>query len=344
MEAAATCWDWQPEAPSCLEQRVSLLRLEGPDALRVLHGQTSQAIEGAAPGSALATCVISPTARLRATARVLVDAAGAWLLIEAGDGAAVRTALDRVLFPADRVELGPLQQARLITPVLGSGETDLPAEWPRCASGQWHPLESASAVWLLGERLVLLEPAGEASVQAPDKALLAALAERQCLSPDEQERWRLQQGIPAPPGELNDEVNPFELGLADRVSLNKGCYVGQETLAKLATYGGVKQQLRRWCWLQAEPAAGEAGSPAPTIALTAGQPLTSTSGERAGSISSALAITQGDGSVLWLGLALVRRSALDQEQLLAGEGASAPRLAISKPEGFVDPPLGSAQR
>jgi folate-binding protein YgfZ len=334
MEAAATCWDWRPEAPSRLEQGVSLLRLAGPDALRVLHGQTSQAIEGAAPGSALATCVISPTARLRAIAQVLVDGDGAWLLIEAGDGAAVRTALDRVLFPADRVELGPLLQARLITPLRGASEAALPASWPHCTGGQWQPLEGASGVWLLGEQLVLLD--AEAAPQEPlHLALAEALASRIRLNHAEQERWRLQQGIPAPPGELNDEVNPFELGLADRVSLNKGCYVGQETLAKLATYGGVKQQLRRWCWLQPKPAASTAAKLAPA----AGQALSGATGERAGVISSALPIAQDDGSVLWLGLCLVRRSALNQPTLRLGD--QGPELAVSVPAAFVEPPQRS---
>jgi len=320
MDGAASCWSWRPEAPSRLEQDVSLLRLEGPDALRVLHGQTSQAIEAAAPDSALATCVISPTARLRATAQVLVTDGGAWLVIEAGDGAAVRTALDRVLFPADRVELGPLQQARLITPVPSAREAVVPAELPHCEPGQWAPWPGADGLWLLGQQLLVLN--GEA-------ALPAAFSRRTPLSPHEQERWRLQHGIPAPPGELNDEVNPFELGLANRVSLNKGCYVGQETLAKLASTGGVKQQLRRWCWLQSERGA----SP------HAGDGLITSSGERAGSISSALAIPQNDGAVQWLGLALVRRSALDQSALRWGDQGS--ELAISLPEAFVEPPLRS---
>jgi len=53
---------------------------------------------------------------------------------------------------------------------------------------------------------------------------------------------RLQQGRPQAPAEINERFNPFELGLAERVSLNKGCYVGQETLPSSPPYDGVKQQ------------------------------------------------------------------------------------------------------
>jgi folate-binding Fe-S cluster repair protein YgfZ len=90
-----------------LSEPVTLLRLEGADTRQFLHGQTSQAIESARPGQWLRTCCITPTARMRALAEILVDAEGAWLVISAGDGSLVRESLDRVLFPADRVRLGP---------------------------------------------------------------------------------------------------------------------------------------------------------------------------------------------------------------------------------------------
>ena len=47
------------------------------------------------------------------------------------------------------------------------------------------------------------------------------------------------------------------------VSLGKGCYVGQETLAKLATYDGVKRQLRRWHARRGGRGGRRPGHPAP---------------------------------------------------------------------------------
>ena len=337
METPAHCWAWRPAAPSRIDRPVGLLRLEGPDALRVLHGQTSQAIELAAPGQALATCVISPTARLRALAQVLVDTSGAWLLIEAGDGSAVRTALDRVLFPADRVALGPLQQGLLVTPVLGAAETALPPDLPVGEAGRWQPLQGRAGLWQLEQQLVV----AEAGASLPEP-----MACRQPLEAQELERWRMQQGLPAAPGELNEDTNPFELGLARRVSLNKGCYVGQETLAKLATYDGVKQQLRRWCWQQPTETPGAIGAATASTPPHPGQGLINAAGERAGTVSSALALPQSDGSCLWLGLALVRRNALEHTtlRLMPQPGASTEVVvAISRPEAFADPPVGQRQ-
>jgi hypothetical protein len=251
---------------------------------------------------------------------VLVDDDGAWLLLTSGEAAGIWQALDRVLFPADQVRLGPVLPAQLVAP-LGEATGSL----PKSPEGCWLALENGSG-WLLGSRLVL----------RPDAALPLWLADRPPLSPQEQERWRIQQGTPAAPGEINEDTNPFEVGLADRVSLSKGCYVGQETLAKLATYDGVKRQLRRWHWQS--PAGNSPASAPPSALFSPGDGDDSSS--RAGQITSALHL--GDG--LWIGLALVRRQALERAELEAGTGPQAPSLQLSRPPTFVDPPVGAGRQ
>jgi folate-binding protein YgfZ len=325
-----TPWDWQPAQASRIEQAVGLLRLEGADTRRFLHGQTSAAIETAPAGAWIPSCSISPTARMRALVEVLLDppqsapadsnagtTSGAWLVIHGipPDAAAgVRQSLDRVLFPADQVHLGALETANLITPV-GPGTAQLPGS----PKNTWQALE-AGAGWLLGCQVLLRN-----GREAP-----AWLAERALLSAPGHERWRVQQAIPAAPGELNDDTNPLELGLAERVSLNKGCYVGQETLAKLSTYDGVKQQLRRWSWTP-QPGVLAGGQPGdPMAALTPGTTLYSTdatgnSTSRAGVISSSLQLEDGS----WIGLALVRKQALEQPLLQAGDGPRPATLLLS---------------
>ena len=128
---------------------------------------------------------------------------------------------------------------------------------------------------------------------------------------------------------FRSDHNPFELGLADRVSLTKGCYVGQETLARLATYDGVKQQLRRW-WISAAEAASLTAEQ-----LACGAELSDASGERAGRLSSALRLEDGR----WIGLALVRRRWLDAPWL--GLATASGRLWISTPAECLPPPQGA---
>ena len=311
-------WGWQPSGPSRTEQAGYLIRLDGPDSGRFLHGQTSSAIEGQQPGSWIPSCCTTATGRLRALAEVLMDRDGAWLLLRGADGTALWQALERVLFPADRVQLGPVTPVRLISP-LGDGCDAL----PQIADGSWISLEDGSG-WLLGRQLILLTNA----------ELPAWLADRAPLPAREQQRWRIQQGVPAAPGEINDDTNPFEVGLADRVSLSKGCYVGQETLAKLATYDGVKQQLRRWFWR------GTQGPGEPGTVLFGAKTGDEPSSPRAGLITSSLALEDG----LWIGLALVRRQSLQQTCLRAGPDPDGALLELSRPPASVDPPVGAGRK
>jgi len=294
--------------PARWSTAISRIRLEGADARRFLHGQSSQAIELAANGTCLPTCLISPTGRMRALALVRPDDSGADLLVIAGDGAAVHQALDRVLFPADRVKLGPIEAVTLVRWIGAVASENAPE---LLSPGVDLGAGAAQPAWL----------------QLPGEPLPAWLEALPELSDEAVELLRLRQGFPAVPGELNDNTNPFELGLAPWVSLNKGCYVGQETLAKLATYDGVKQQLRHW-------RCGAAGSCPP------GTTLFTASGERAGVITSALAGAEG-----MEGLALVRRGALEAEELFAagadGTANTGVALQISVPGGFVAPPVGA---
>lgn len=59
------------------------------------------------------------------------------------------------------------------------------------------------------------------------------------------EAWRILNGLPASGHELTDEHNPLEAGLRDAVSFTKGCYVGQEVVARLNTYDKVSRILIR---------------------------------------------------------------------------------------------------
>jgi len=54
---------------------------------------------------------------------------------------------------------------------------------------------------------------------------------------------RVEAGIPVFGKELDERFNPIEAGLASAISFTKGCYVGQEVIARLNTYQKVQRQL-----------------------------------------------------------------------------------------------------
>ncbi|HHZ83240.1 MAG TPA: aminomethyl transferase family protein [Nitrospirales bacterium] len=64
------------------------------------------------------------------------------------------------------------------------------------------------------------------------------------IGADALEILRIEAGTPRYGRELDDEVFPAEAWLEEKaVSLSKGCYMGQETVARIDTYGDVKRRL-----------------------------------------------------------------------------------------------------
>jgi folate-binding protein YgfZ len=56
--------------------------------------------------------------------------------------------------------------------------------------------------------------------------------------------YRIEQGIPVAPNELNDNYNPHEVNLMSLVDTSKGCYIGQEVIERIETYDKVQKYLR----------------------------------------------------------------------------------------------------
>ena len=63
---------------------------------------------------------------------------------------------------------------------------------------------------------------------------------------DDLQLWKINQAIPSLGKEINGKNNPLELGLADLIDFNKGCYLGQETMSKIRNVSSLKQEIRVW--------------------------------------------------------------------------------------------------
>jgi len=57
--------------------------------------------------------------------------------------------------------------------------------------------------------------------------------------------YRVLNKVPKNPNEINDNFNPHEAGLIKDVSFNKGCYIGQEVIARLDTYDKVQKKIKK---------------------------------------------------------------------------------------------------
>lgn len=109
--------------------------------------------------------------------------------------------------------------------------------WHHCRTkmGEMQVLVARVEPWL-GDGYVIL---------APDAvALRRTLAiHAHMLQGEEIEEARIRSGIPSFPAEINEEHNPWEAGLGGSIALHKGCYVGQEVVARLHTYEKIQHHL-----------------------------------------------------------------------------------------------------
>jgi folate-binding protein YgfZ len=122
------------------------------------------------------------------------------------------------------------------------------------------------------------------------------------ISVEQGERMRIAAGIPQVPQDIGPGDLPNEGGLdAVAVSYTKGCYLGQEVMARLKAMGTVRRRLVR------VRASGRTPPPVPT-ALLQGE-------KRVGELRSAVA----DGAGGFIGLAMVTKLGLDPAALLAPE-------------------------
>jgi tRNA-modifying protein YgfZ len=58
-----------------------------------------------------------------------------------------------------------------------------------------------------------------------------------------EESLRVFSGIPRVPNEINESLTPLALGLHDGISWSKGCYIGQEVIARMDTYDRITKNL-----------------------------------------------------------------------------------------------------
>jgi folate-binding protein YgfZ len=159
--------------------------------------------------------------------------------------------MDRYLFPMDKVELKDLSGKTAIFRLIGSESLTLLKklalnipENPPLHSHFLVNLGQVSIRIAVGTGLglpgyTLLLP----QENALDIGEMLQQAGAVVIDSQAWEKLRIQQGRPMPGAELTEDYNALEAGLWSAISFDKGCYIGQETIARLNTYKGVKQRL-----------------------------------------------------------------------------------------------------
>lgn len=220
------------------QSHLGVVRVAGPDRLSWLHSITSQQIEGLPPRTSTELLVLSPQGHVEHAAGVVDDGEATWLLTETAPELAAW--LDRMRFML-RVEVADVTAdwAALAEPVDAEGAEGEPVTWrdpwPATAPGgtRYGPADDVHPGNDRKWRLVLV----------PRDRLVEEVAAREAAGWPLVGTWaaeavRVEALRPRFGREVDHRTIPHELDwLRTAVHLHKGCYRGQETIARVHNLG-----------------------------------------------------------------------------------------------------------
>jgi folate-binding protein YgfZ len=211
-------WAFRKDAGAVWLPR-DFVQVAGPDALTFLQGQLSQDVESLGVGSSTWSFLLQPQGKVDALLRVTRGAEDQFVLdTDAGWGERAVERLKRFKLRI-RCDLEPLPWRCLAVRGPNAHEVATgfaPADWPG----------------LPGTDLCGEEPAVPSDLRVCDLQAYEAV--------------RVEAGVPVMGREIDEKTIPAETGVVDRaVSFTKGCFTGQELVARIESRGGnVPRHLR----------------------------------------------------------------------------------------------------
>ncbi|GAA4623447.1 hypothetical protein BKA21_001579 [Cellulomonas oligotrophica] len=226
------------------QSHLGVVTVTGPDRLTWLHSLTTAAVDTLQPRTSTELLVLDPHGHVEHAAGVVDDGTTTWLLTETAP--ALAAWLDRMRFML-RVEVADVtdEWAALAEPVDAEGTADEPVTWrdpwPRTAPGgtRYGPDDADHPAVDRRWRLVLVPRATLADEVRAREAAGWPLVGTWAAEALRVEAWR-----PRAAHEVDHRTIPHELDwLRTAVHLHKGCYRGQETVARVHNLGRPPRRL-----------------------------------------------------------------------------------------------------
>ena len=227
------------------------LKATGEDALDLLNRLSTNKVDHLEPGHWAPTVLTTDRGRIVDLLCAVHAGECVYLLTSPGQQQPVIEWLDRYTIMED-LEVTDVSESTAVVALAGEGAAaalGLDAGEPDYLPGKQYPAPTVSAGgW---EALVVSQPLGGLSCRllvlpaeaAP--AVAAALADAGAVEADasEWETLRVRSGTPAFGSEMGEPYNPLEAGLIGTIDFTKGCYIGQEVIARLDSYDRVQKYL-----------------------------------------------------------------------------------------------------
>lgn len=221
-----------------------LLIVSGPEAAEYLQGQLTNDVEALGPGEGVYAALLDRKGHMQADMRVLRPGEGPalWIDVEPAGLEAARRHLQMYKIGRD-VEVSDVGEKHPLLSLIGPRAVEV-------AGTPALPEHACEATTIAGARCMAVGTATGIDLffstvkqaQVRDALLAAGAVE---VSPEAAEILRIETGRPRFGAEMGTETMPAEAGIVERaVSFTKGCYIGQETVARLHYKGKPNRHLR----------------------------------------------------------------------------------------------------
>lgn len=225
------------------------LRLTDRDRADLLHRLSTNDIRGLAPGNGRRTVLVNHIARIIDVLTVYALPEHLLVTTSPGQHTAVVNLLRRNIFFQDRVGVEDLTESTVAYHLYGPQAAALVAQISTIDPADWpvHHIQAAEIAGAQGWIARTLPIGGAGFIvfgRTEDRELLeGALAGVPRLSAATFDVLRVEQGYGAFGHELSLDYIPLETRLTHAVSFTKGCYVGQEIIARMESRNRLAKQL-----------------------------------------------------------------------------------------------------
>ncbi len=186
--------------------------IEGIDNKRFINGITTSNMNETGL-NIIKTCWLNPKGVLKSLLEIHYIGNHLLILVLEGDVDEMRKNFEDMIFPADKVEINNYKKIYRIQ------EIDEISSWR--------------------DHTPILGTENECNKYITNNSSSA-------IEQNDLKIWKIKQGIPINNFEINGINNPLELGLADLIDFKKGCFLGQEIMARLKNISSLKQEIRVW--------------------------------------------------------------------------------------------------
>lgn len=237
-----------------INQKVDALFLQGSDCIDFLNRLSTNDLKGLSECQCRTTVLTNEKGRIIDIATIFYQGESYLLIVSLHNGQRVKNWLEKFIIMEDVLVVGVFTDVELIaclgsqthlalSNIMGIQEVPWSDNFINVVFNNRNLICYKDTKWQM-PIFYIFEPQNLKSILLPEFMNIASVRSNiDIINPNVFEIMRVEQGIPILGKEITEQINPLEARLNKYISFSKGCYIGQEIIARLDSYNKLQRQL-----------------------------------------------------------------------------------------------------